>query len=255
MKNYIVIGDCDKTRPAIVYLAGPMRGIKDFNFPAFHVAATFLRSKGFEVLSPAENDERTYGADYFKSPTGDEKDTPLFNLRTALLEDTQLIIESADAVAVLPGWERSSGALTEVSLARALRLPVFSATTLDDIIAMPDSSGQITDEVRITDPDTGGQKGQKIERFDLIPVEPLEELARVYGKGAQKYADDNWRKGYSWKLSFGAMMRHAWLFWRGEFIDKDTGCHHLACVAWHCFTLMWFEKHRPEKDDRPDCKA
>ena len=40
-------------------------------------------------------------------------------------------------------------------------------------------------EVRITSP-TGGQKGQKIERFDLIPIKPLTGLARVYGKGAAK---------------------------------------------------------------------
>ncbi len=107
-------------------------------------------------------------------------------------------------------------------------------------------------EKRIVNAKTGGAKGQKLERFDLIPVEPLEELARLYGEGAKKYAEDNWRKGYSWKLSFAAMMRHAWLWWRGEKKDKQLKIHHLACVCWHAFTLMWFEIHKKELDDRPE---
>lgn len=105
-------------------------------------------------------------------------------------------------------------------------------------------------EVIVTDPKTGGKKGSKPERFDLIPVEPLEELARVYGFGATKYDDDNWKKGYSWKLSFAAMMRHAWSFWRGETYDKESGLHHLSHVAWHCMTLMWFTKYHKEGDCR-----
>lgn len=105
-------------------------------------------------------------------------------------------------------------------------------------------------ETRITDPVTGGQKGSKPERFDLIPVDPLEEEARVYGFGATKYTDDNWRKGYKWSLSFAAMLRHAYAFWRGETYDKESGLHHLAHVKWHCNTLMWFTKHYPQGDNR-----
>jgi hypothetical protein len=106
-------------------------------------------------------------------------------------------------------------------------------------------------EVRIIDPKTGGQKGQKLQRFDLIPGEPLTELAEVYGRGAKKYSDDNWRKGYSWKLSFGALNRHLWAWWGGEERDGETGNHHLACVAWHAFTLLWYQRHKKGTDDRP----
>lgn len=101
-------------------------------------------------------------------------------------------------------------------------------------------------ETRITDPNTGGQKGQKIERFDLVPAEAERQLALVYGAGAKKYDDNNWRKGYDWKLSLGALRRHLNAFQRGENFDPEISelagepVLHLACVAWHANTLMVF---------------
>ena len=38
----------------IIYIAGPMTGRPDLNFPAFHAAATTLRDAGFDVVNPAE---------------------------------------------------------------------------------------------------------------------------------------------------------------------------------------------------------
>lgn len=108
----------------------------------------------------------------------------------------------------------------------------------------------VSDEIRVTDPVTGGQKGVKSERFDLIPPDGLRELARVYGMGAKKYEPWNWAKGYAWLLSFGAMMRHAWAWAMGESIDPESGLHHMAHVAWHAFTLITFERKGLGTDDR-----
>jgi hypothetical protein len=105
-------------------------------------------------------------------------------------------------------------------------------------------------ETRITDPVTGGAKGQKPERFDLIPVGPLTEVARLYGAGASKYAARNWQLGYAWSLSFAAMQRHAWQFWGGESLDSETRCHHLASVVFHAMALMEFEAKEKGTDDR-----
>ncbi len=105
-------------------------------------------------------------------------------------------------------------------------------------------------EVRITDPNTGGQKGMKPERFDLFPFDALEEVARVYGMGAAKYADDNWLKGYRWRLSLGALLRHVARFALGEDRDKESGCLHLAHAAWHCLTLLTFTLRKLGTDDR-----
>lgn len=114
------------------------------------------------------------------------------------------------------------------------------------------------DEVRITSA-TGGQKGSKVARFDLIPTGPLWELAEHYGKGAQKYERvnglDNWRNGYDWSLSYAALQRHAVAFWNGEDMDEETGSKHLIAVAWHAFTLAHFANDktlREQFDDRQD---
>lgn len=108
------------------------------------------------------------------------------------------------------------------------------------------------DEVRTVDPDTGGEKGAKLARFDLIPPESLWALAEHYGIGANKYANRNWERGYDWGKSFTAMQRHAWAFWNGEDIDPETGSHHLVAVAWHAFAMLEFTKTHPAKDDRPN---
>lgn len=111
-----------------------------------------------------------------------------------------------------------------------------------------------TGEIRVTDPVTGGQKGQKPERFDLIPAGAMEEVARVYGAGARKYDAHNWAKGYSWNLSIGALERHLAKFKQGLSIDdqgpESTMCHHLACVVFHALALMTFERHGLGTDDR-----
>lgn len=118
----------------------------------------------------------------------------------------------------------------------------------------------MTNEVRTTDPDTGAQKGVKLERFDLVPVGPLTDLARHYGIGARKYTDRNWEHGYAWSKSYQAAMRHLTQFWGGEDLDPDPGYDdlpegvrpkHIIAAAWHCFAMAEYMDTHPEKDDRP----
>lgn len=90
----------------------------------------------------------------------------------------------------------------------------------------------------------------KPERYDLIPVEPLANVARVYGYGASKYADRNWERGYEWSKSYAACQRHLNAFWSGTSIDDESGQHHLAHAVFHLLALMQFEKHFPDFDDR-----
>jgi hypothetical protein len=91
-----------------VYLAGPMTGIPEFNFPAFNRAAASLRASGYFVINPVEIDSDTTGKweDYLR------KDIP------------QLL--TCDQIALLPGWENSRGAKLEKHIADALGMrPIF----------------------------------------------------------------------------------------------------------------------------------
>ena len=108
-----------------VYIAGPMRGIRDFNFPAFHEAAARLRGLGFVVFNPAEYDEQVYGEGFNKSETGDLKDIPQFNLRKALAVDLEFITLHAEVIALLPGWEKSKGALAALAAGKAVGCDVM----------------------------------------------------------------------------------------------------------------------------------
>lgn len=114
-----------------------MRGIKDFNFPAFNAAQAVLRAKGFEVFSAAEYEEQLFGVGFNKSETGDLKDIsmPGWNFREAFLKDCDYICRTADAVVCLPDWEVSKGARAEVAVARAIGIEVLSFPSLNPIVA------------------------------------------------------------------------------------------------------------------------
>lgn len=77
-------------------------------------------------------------------------------------------------------------------------------------------------------------------RVDLIPSAALEELGHVLRIGAEKYDDDNWRRGANWRRYIGAALRHIYAFARGEDRDLETGYSHLAhCMACLCFLFEY----------------
>ena len=95
----------------------------------------------------------------------------------------------------------------------------------------------------------GGTGNTKL-RYDLIPVRPLADLAEVYTVGAAKYDDRNWEKGIKYSRILGAMFRHMEAFRAGELRDKESGCYHLASVAWGAFALLEYTRTYPDLDDR-----
>lgn len=116
------------------YIAGPMTGIPQFNFPAFLEAEDTLRHCCFPS-NPARHDLETYPN--MKSWPGYASGNPVlcpeFNLRAALQWDLDQIRDVCDSIVVLPGWKHSKGAATEVALALALHLPVFDYKTMKEI--------------------------------------------------------------------------------------------------------------------------
>jgi hypothetical protein len=108
-------------------------------------------------------------------------------------------------------------------------------------------------EQRIINATTGGAKGQKMARFDLLPPDALFAIAEQFGHGAAKYAERNWERGVDWSLPFAALQRHVWAWWGGEDIDPESGQHHLAAVGWHALALLTYalDERYASLDDRP----
>jgi hypothetical protein len=110
-----------------IYLSGPMRGIPYFNFPRFMAETTKLRADGHEVFCPAESDLQEYGPSVCASLTGNLADIKNinFSLREALFRDCEYICKTAEAIMLLPGWEKSKGATAERALGIALGLQII----------------------------------------------------------------------------------------------------------------------------------
>jgi hypothetical protein len=117
--------------PPRVYIAGPMRGLPLFNFPAFDTARDLAIAKGFNPTSPADMD-RDSGFHEDNSP---EAAHGAEAARDFAKRDCDALIgfraEDGDAIALLPGWEKSTGAVAEFFLARWLGLRILDARTME----------------------------------------------------------------------------------------------------------------------------
>jgi len=115
-----------KPEPApIYYLAGPMSGIPKFNYPLFFDTAAKLRKEGHLVVNPAEQDTPEVMREVLASETGDITKLNGPSWGQFLAHDVKLVADSVDAIIVLPGWQNSKGACTEVFIATLLGKPVF----------------------------------------------------------------------------------------------------------------------------------
>lgn len=264
-----------------VYLAGPMTGIPQFNIPAFDAAAGDLRARGYDVVSPAELDDPETRKAALASPDG-APGTGTSNGETwgdFLSRDVKLIAdEGIEGIVVLPGWTASKGARLETFVGRLCKLPILHYGFHDPMLPVDAPLVQmahgpvagsterfdpiVTDEVRVTDAKTGGQKGQKLAQFSSLDPRSLIEVAKVAGFGARKYAHLNYTKGFDWNLAYDALQRHVTLFWAGyendgdELADDDpakaecSGLPHMAHAAWQCLCLLTFSLRKRGTDNR-----
>lgn len=87
-----------------VFLSGPMTGYPDWNHVVFNDVAMQLRVLGFTVVNPAE---------FFDGDTTRERSEYMRQSLIHLLNDTEMVV-------LLPGWNNSTGALVEASVALEL---------------------------------------------------------------------------------------------------------------------------------------
>lgn len=81
-------------------------------------------------------------------------------------------------------------------------------------------------------------------RWDLLPMEEIEDIVKVYHAGAKKYGPNNWQNlDNGFERYRAAMFRHLMEYMKGERVDKETNVHHLAAAAWNVITMLWYDKH------------
>ena len=100
-----------------IYIAGPMTGHPEFNYPAFFKAENSIGHE-WQVFNPARMD----GIDT-TGMKGHLGEVPEFCLKAAMKRNCEAICQ-CDAIYMLKGWEKSRGALIEFQLAVYLGLEI-----------------------------------------------------------------------------------------------------------------------------------
>lgn len=100
----------DYNKNCKIYIAGPMTGLPDYNYPKFHKMEKLLYDIGFvNILNPAEiaGGNTSYHYSYY------------------IRESLKMIVR-ADAVVFLNGWENSKGANLELHAAKLMGLKCWN---------------------------------------------------------------------------------------------------------------------------------
>lgn len=120
----------------------------------------------------------------------------------------------------------------------------------------------MTDKVKVPDApivgEVGGTTKGSAARFNhgkpdysLIPLCTLEDEAKVWAMGREKYGEWNWARGMKWSVPFACMLRHMAAWQAGQDIDEESGISHIAHIMCNARMLALYEKTFPEGDDRP----
>lgn len=159
-----------------VYVAGPMTGLPDYNYPAFHAVAKRWRDAGWTVLNPAEHE----------LPTPEQEAALSADEIRALYmrKDIEWVMRS-DAVALLPGWQSSKGAQTEVAVARVLNLPLLDAETME-----PFTETVLDEAARVTAVDRQAVYGHPREDFARTAALWTARFAHKLREGERFEPDD-----------------------------------------------------------------
>lgn len=89
-----------------IYIAGPMSGYPEHNFPAFIAEAKRLRQLGYDVVNPQEINGHLVGKlEYIQ-----------------YLRNDVAQLATCDTIAFLPGWQGSRGANIELEVATLLQM-------------------------------------------------------------------------------------------------------------------------------------
>lgn len=140
------------------YLAGPMQGYPEFNFPLFKEVTALLRARGLDIISPAELDEKEHDLTTEQAKldhaSGDIARAPK-TWGDYLARDVKLVSDQVDGIIMLPRWEHSRGARLECFVG------ILAKKSFTEIV-----------EVR---------ENGDIVMVDLTPAEVLDSIYQVTG--------------------------------------------------------------------------
>lgn len=135
------------------YLAGPMTGLPNYNFPRFREVAAKLREWGYNIVSPAELDPNEVVHETGFHPDREQGDR---EWRRYLRRDANIVMdENCLGVICLEGWEDSRGANVETFLAKAFKKPIYvysddgnaTLTWIDRDVALEDHVTRIRQRI------------------------------------------------------------------------------------------------------------
>ena len=88
-------------------------------------------------------------------------------------------------------------------------------------------------------------------RWELLPLETMEEVVKIFTFGAEKYGPNTWQgleNGY--ERYKAALLRHLVSYEKGETLDAESGIHALAHMAWNAIAMLHLalekEKHKED---------
>ena len=81
-------------------------------------------------------------------------------------------------------------------------------------------------------------------RFDLLPVEAIQALAKRFEYGAKLHGDNNWRKGIPNSSLFYSALRHLFQAMNGE-----TDEPHLAACMWNVAVLIYNQERNLGREE------
>ena len=97
---------------------------------------------------------------------------------------------------------------------------------------------------------TEARKNDRLDdklRWELLPLEDVEDIVKVYTAGAKKYGPDQWQNLPDGIRRYkAALLRHLVEFDKGNEIDEETGCRHLAAVAWNAIAMLHISKQQKQ---------
>lgn len=96
-----------------IYISGPMTGMPEHNFPAFNAEAERLRALGYDIVNPVDINPDA-------GTTWQE----------CMRRDLQELL-TCDTIALLPGWQKSSGAHLEMHVAHRVGMEIVISSDIE----------------------------------------------------------------------------------------------------------------------------